>query len=36
MQILKRDLDKPISFKGKMSNFVWNLNYRSITVSMSG
>jgi hypothetical protein len=25
MQILKRDLDKPISFKEKMSNFVQNL-----------
>jgi len=25
MQILKRDLDKPISFKEKMSNFVRNL-----------
>jgi hypothetical protein len=36
MQILKRDLDKPISFKEKMSNFVQNLrnNIQNIPLTL--
>jgi hypothetical protein len=36
MQILKRDLDKPISFKEKMSNFVRNLrnNIQNIPLTL--